>query len=138
MASISSGNIIDVSDILALCYPVGSIYMSVSSTSPASFIGGTWTKLTDRFLVGAGSSYSVNSTGGANTVTLSVSQIPDHQHWWYSDQYLTTLNYDSSSGRYVYITASSPGTCAGVVGTTGGAHENRPPYLAVYMWKRTA
>ena len=45
-------------------YPVGSIYMSMDNTSPASLFGGTWEQLKDRFLIGAGNSYAVNETGG--------------------------------------------------------------------------
>lgn len=48
-------------------YPVGSIYMSVNSTSPATLFGGTWEQMKDRFLVGAGNDYAVNSTGGSTT-----------------------------------------------------------------------
>lgn len=73
-------------------YPVGSIYMSVSSTSPATLFGGTWVQLQNRFLVGAGDSYPAGSTGG------------------------------ESSHFYVDT----------------GSTSNMPPYLAVYMWKRTA
>jgi microcystin-dependent protein len=36
--------------------------------------------LRDRFVVGAGSSYAVGATGGADSVTLSTSQIPSHSH----------------------------------------------------------
>ena len=50
-------------------YPVGSIYMSVNSASPSDLFGGTWERLTDRFLVGAGNSYGVNTTGGSTTHT---------------------------------------------------------------------
>lgn len=68
--------------LLNLIYPVGSIYMSVNNVSPASFLGGTWEALKDRFLVGAGNSYSVNSTGGSTTssYTLTSSNIPAHSH----------------------------------------------------------
>lgn len=56
-------------------YPVGSIYMSVNSTSPATLFGGTWSQLKDRFLLGAGDTYSNGATGGVATVTLTTSQI---------------------------------------------------------------
>ena len=67
-------------ELINLIYPVGSIYMSVNSTSPVSLFGGTWTQLQDRFLLGAGSTYSNGATGGAATVTLTSSQIPSHKH----------------------------------------------------------
>lgn len=62
-------------------YPVGSIYMSMNSTSPATLFGGTWTQLKDRFLLSVGDTYtSVNATGGASTVTLTSSEMPSHTH----------------------------------------------------------
>ena len=68
-------------------YPVGSIYMSTSSTSPADLFGGTWESLKDRFLVGAGSSYEANATGGASSHahttgehTLTIDELPSHNH----------------------------------------------------------
>ena len=61
-------------------YPVGSIYMSVNSTSPASLFGGTWEQLKDRFLIGAGNSYEVNATGGEATHTLTIDEMPKHSH----------------------------------------------------------
>ena len=67
-------------ELINLIYPVDSIYMSVNSTSPASLFGGTWTQLKDRFLLGAGSTYSNGATGGAATVTLTSDQIPSHKH----------------------------------------------------------
>lgn len=68
------------SELIDLIYPVGSIYMSVNSTSPATLFGGTWSQLQDRFLLGAGSAYTNGNTGGATTVTLTTSQIPAHKH----------------------------------------------------------
>ena len=70
------------SNIINLIYPVGSIYMSVNNVSPASFLGGTWEALKDRFLIGAGNTYSVNSTGGSTTssYTLTSANIPAHSH----------------------------------------------------------
>ena len=67
------------SDVLSF-YPVGSIYMSVNSTSPETLFGGTWEQIQNRFLLAAGSSYTAGNTGGASTVTLSTSQMPSHTH----------------------------------------------------------
>lgn len=68
--------------LLNAIYPVGSIYMSVNSTSPQTFIGGRWERLQDRFLLGAGSSYKNGDEGGAATVTLTSAQsgVPAHTH----------------------------------------------------------
>ena len=54
-----------ISAIVDMVYPIGSIYMSVVSTSPATLFGGTWEQLKDRFLLGAGDTYSAGDTAGA-------------------------------------------------------------------------
>lgn len=134
---LGSGNIV-ISGVSKLdVYPVGSIYMSVNSTSPASLFGGTWSKLENRFLLGQGSSYSAGSTGGASTVTLTESQIPSHQHnvnigWSGGGSNTNTAFLDASGGRAIggWWTTQANGS--------GQAHNNMPPYLVVYMWKRTA
>jgi len=80
MNDVGTGLTNAVTDILNLVYPVGAIYMSVNSTSPATLFGGTWTQLKDRFLLGAGDTYSNGSTGGAATVTLTTQNMPSHNH----------------------------------------------------------
>lgn len=129
-------------------YPVGSIYMSYSSTSPASIFGGTWTQIKDRFLVGVGSSYSAGNTGGANTVKLLKDHLPDVQvtPLVIGDRFITADDTADLTTPDGWITVSSSGTVpvrwGGNWGTailgSGIAHENRPPYFAVYMWRRTA
>lgn len=152
--------------IVDLIYPVGSIYMSVNATSPATLFGGSWTQLKDRFLLGAGSTYTAASTGGSATHTLTVSEMPKHAHdtpffnnmtnngdmksdfigvygkgqtasqalkdtgqtstmemWWINQTNAAEGN------EWAYLTSSKGG---------GAAHNNMPPYLVVYMWKRTA
>ena len=66
--------------LLNLIYPVGSIYWSSNSTNPGTLFGGTWTQIKDRFILAAGDSYSNGATGGAATVTLTVSNMPSHSH----------------------------------------------------------
>lgn len=120
------------SDIAA--YPVGAIYLSAVSTSPASLFGGTWEQLKDRFLLGAGNTYSAGSTGGEAEHTLTTSEMPSHQHEW---QY----HYTASGGSTQYSTNwTSQRATTGYTAHTGGgaAHNNMPPYLSVYMWKRVA
>lgn len=127
------------SDIVDMIYPVGSIYMSVNSTSPATLFGGSWTQLKDRFLLGAGSTYTNGSTGGASTARLAVANLPSHTH----PQYIATssggslsVNYDNS-GWSTAGKAVAQGIATGATGT-GTAFSILPPYLVVYMWKRTA
>ena len=63
VTSLPSGYATVMNFVADMIYPVGAIYISVNSTSPASLFGGTWEQLKDRFLIGAGNSYAVNATG---------------------------------------------------------------------------
>lgn len=129
--------------LLNYVYPVGSIYMSVNSTSPATLFGGTWEQLEDRFLLGAGSAYVAGTTGGEATHTLTTSEMPNHKHSLDLDKssaeatgYGLTESTYFTNRAIVYRSGSLAWSTTLVGG--GGAHNNMPPYLAVYMWKRTA
>lgn len=129
------------SDLLAKIYPVGSIYMSVNSTSPASFLGGTWYQLQDRFLLGAGS-YSNGSTGGSATHTLTINEMPNHNHqglYWQQSSYGISLDGGGSSIYMNHSWTGKTNTTSLYTGSKGNgqAHNNMPPYLVVYMWRRT-
>lgn len=74
-----------IQSLTSAIYPVGSIYMSVKSTNPSTYFGGTWVAWgTGRVPVGVNSSdtnfSTVEKTGGASTVTLTTSQMPSHTH----------------------------------------------------------
>lgn len=128
--------------LLDLIYPVGSIYLSVNSASPGTLFGGTWEQIQGKFLLGMSSSYPAGSQGGEATHTLTTSEIPSHSHVaLYGldgavDDFLggSSADYGVRPGsgtatNYAYKTSSTGG---------GTAHNNMPPYLAVYIWKRTA
>lgn len=66
--------------LLDLVYPVGSIYCSTKSTSPASLMGGTWSAINGKFLLGTNSTYTLGSTGGEATHTLTTNEMPAHKH----------------------------------------------------------
>ena len=62
-------------------HPVGSLYWTSKNENPAiTFGGGTWKQITDKFVLAAGSTYKAESTGGASSVTLTVSNMPSHSH----------------------------------------------------------
>lgn len=67
-------------DTASKLYPVGSVYISFSSTNPSTLFGGTWTRLKDTFLLANGDSYAQNTTGGSETKTIAVSNLPAHNH----------------------------------------------------------
>lgn len=125
-------------NIFDLIYPVGSIYISVNSTKPGTLFGGTWEQIQGRFLLGMSSSYPAGSTGGEATHTLTRNEIPDHTHSFkYTGQSVTTgVNairlYQAASNQYNAYSGGQSSNCG------GQAHNNMPPYLSVYIWKRTA
>lgn len=123
-------------------YPVGSIYMSASSASPASLFGGTWEQLKDRFLLGAGDIYEIGSTGGEAAHELTNEEMPNHNHdglYYYGDS-MVTLNAGSNGHKLDSYGNSGSGWSELSTGYSGGgkSHNNMPPYLSVYMWKRVS
>ena len=128
-----------VSAMLDKAYPVGSIYMSVNSINPKNFFGGTWVQIKDRFLLAAGTTYKAGKTGGEATHTLTESEMPSHNHAVYfpddaAADHSAPGNYPDGPSDSTYYAVGSYTSSAG----GGGAHNNMPPYLAVYVWKRTA
>lgn len=110
--------------------------MSYESTSPSSFIGGTWTQIKDTFLLAAGSTYSAKKTGGEATHTLTIDEMPSHRHTVSTKEGRPRDNSTVSG-----FTANSGRTTMSVDTTFNGGgkpHNNMPPYLAVYIWRRTA
>lgn len=98
-------------------YPVGTIYQSTRSTDPGTFIGGTWTPLVGRVLVGAGTDFPAGTTGGTATV-------------------------NAKSADFGYVPAAGAAASGSVYGVhdhgVGATNSNMPPYRSVYMWERTA
>ena len=138
--------------ILDSVYPVGSIYMSVASTSPATLFGGTWTAIGGRFLLAADTNHAAGSTGGAESTTLTVNNLPDHKHGFDYDRLGVADSSSESYGfEYKKVRRMTPQTIStegvirdtpigqGVIhGTPNQSFTNMPPYLAVYVWKRVA
>ena len=124
-------------------YPVGAIYLSAVSTSPASLFGGIWEALGGRMLIGVNSTYTAGSTGGAATHTLTQAQLPDIYANPNVPRY-GQVSYNNSGPIQTYMFYGVQGTAGYWVSGidaklgSGQAHNNMPPYLAVYMWKRTA
>ena len=61
-------------------YPIGSIYISLNSTEPATLFGGVWERIKDRFMMPAGDIYVADSTGGSAEQILLVENMPAHTH----------------------------------------------------------
>lgn len=124
-------------DLIDTIYPVGSIYVSVSSTSPSTLFGGTWVQIKDKFLLAQGDTYTTaEATGGEATHTLTTNEIPSHRH---SMSKATQYASNTSATKGASIGYSSSGEHFDSSYSGGGqAHNNLPPYIVVYVWKRTA
>lgn len=90
-------------NLLEIVYPVGSVYITSSSTSPATAFGGTWTQIKDRFPIACGSTYANGTTGGKATHTLTVAKMPQHKHrlrigWGDNNGNWNTLNAATGAG----------------------------------------
>lgn len=129
-----------VDQILGLVYPVGSIYMSTNSVSPATLFGGEWVQIQGRFLLGASDVYKAYTTGGEEKHTLTAVEMPTHSH---------SIYYPNSGGPYGDANISYPAgsginktwmaeMCKTEIAGDGVAHNNMPPYFVVYMWRRFA
>ena len=137
-------------------YPIGSIYMNVSEIDPSAiFPITTWQRLEGRFLLGANGSYSGGTTGGEASHTLTTNEIPAHNHSLndpgHTHRYtITRCSYSGDFDRtFTGLGVSSANTTTDnttlvktgiTIQSIGGgqSHNNMPPYLAVYMWKRIA
>ncbi len=133
--SITTIDPISQTDINSL-YPVGSIYMNVNLVNPSEIFGGTWEQIQDRFLLACGNTYANGTFGGEATHTLTINEMPSHNHIQSEE-----LKYSNTSGWWIGGTGGTTVEVGNYVTTnTGGskAHNNMPPYLAVYIWKRVA
>lgn len=150
-----------IAQVLERMLPVGSIVewapvyggdtdLSTPAKVAAYYGFGTWEAYgSGQMLLGVSSSHAIGSTGGEENVTLALRQIPNHAHY-------ERLDF---SGVGVRNLAASPGTGEGrgkvfiaqdagsseseyYVQTDpaggGQSHNNMPPYIAIYRWRRIA
>lgn len=124
--------------ILDNVYPVGSIYMSVNSTNPKNLFGGTWEQIQGKFLLGMNNDYPAGSTGGEATHKLTQGEMPKHNHPIYypndgGPDKAAALGFPEVGSKNTWWAVSCLTGAAG----DNEAHNNMPPYLSVYIWKRT-
>lgn len=133
-------------------HPVGSLYISENPTSPAELYGGTWEQIKDSFILAAGDTYAAGSTGGEANHKLANNEMPSHTHivttyynYGWNVKVGLELGETFTSSNHVNITGSQSfgtNTGRGYLGTnaSGGdkPHNNMPPYIAAYIWRRVA
>ena len=131
-----------INNFIDTIYPLGSIYITTSNTAPGSLFPGTyWLPIYDRFLLGGGSVYKAGSTGGEATHTLTLGEMPTHTHPMYSSNSGGDSTWTPDEGSYhIDSVTTDEKTYWARLGMdsagSGMAHNNMPPYLAVYIWKR--
>ncbi len=137
-----------LADILLAIYPIGAIYQSTVSTSPATLFGGAWEAIPAGYFLRTGTG---GATGGSDThvhstpaVALTIEQMPSHNHP------LKTINSATAGGVAAvegsWKTASTWDSAFSLAAGSGAAHghgntgsaSNVPAYYAVYAWRRTA
>lgn len=141
---------------LDMIYPVGSIYMSVNNINPSNVIGGTWSRIKDTFLLAAGDTYFAGDTGGSEKHTHEYGI--QYGTYYYrtvfeADANAGVINYDAAGNKTIAAKTSQGSSSSNYPNASSSAsgafnHErsegntsytsNMPPYLAVYVWQRTA
>lgn len=137
-------------------WPVGSIFMTTNPTHPKDLFGGEWEEILGRFLVGrlrpsanndgyfgavSGIQYNIQpgSTGGQDFHTLSISEMPSHNHstlWKFSGGQNSAYAISWTNGNWQGHYENALGAFSMSNTGGGGAHNNMPPYYGVYMWRR--
>lgn len=125
-------------------YPVGSIYLSYNHTNPSNLFGGTWVRIENAFLWASTASDTIGVTGGEETHTLTVNEMPRHRH--NVGAYKSTDGNGSVLDAYTALVSTSNGadttskyyTSASLLSGGSQPHNNMPPYIQVSVWRRTA
>lgn len=141
---------ISITQLLLMAHPIGSIYSSTATTSPADLFGGTWERIKGAFIWGIDDGETVGVTGGEKTHTLTEAELPV-----IDGKFATAVVPEHGSkgvdghaygANFGAVNATITGTTSGA-GTQygygykfgdGQAHNNMPPYYGAYVWRRTA
>lgn len=85
-------------NLLTAMFPVGSVYLSTTSTSPSSTIGGTWTQVKGATLAATGANSFAGGASYGGSLKISINQMPSHSH---------TLTWVAGTGNSGYIPLGS-------------------------------
>lgn len=145
------------SDVLKLAHPAGSYYWSSDPTDPSELFGGSWEQIEGKFVIAAGTykdknnverTFEVGEVDGEYLHKLEIDEMPSHNH----DVYMY-CNYGGGSqtisGKFIiesnnYVSWSvgeRTNINMGFLNTTNLSgdnipHNNMPPYIVAYCWKR--
>ncbi len=139
--ALQSNSGLTTSDLLSKVYPVGSIYMSINNTSPASFLGGSWTQ------IGAGYALWTASSGAGGTISAGLPNITGDFgaktysadtdgtgafRWTWTDSGVTPSGTNKDKNTRIDFNASRSSSIYGNSTTV------QPPAYKVYAWRRTS
>lgn len=128
--------------IIETIYPIGSIYLSVNDINPNILFGfGAWERIQDKFLLGAGTQFPAGTEGGEVEHTLTELEMPAHDHEFdrhqlWRNESIPPSTHAESNGYGVSNKTLPIYTDTTIATGAGESHNNMPPYLAVYIWKR--
>ena len=130
-----------ISEIVNTIYPVGSVYISISDLNPGTIMGGVWESFgAGKALVGVDADDTdfdiPEKTGGEKAHTLTVDEMPSHNHNILRPRWSTAAGANAVYGSNG--TGSGSNRDADAFQGGGQAHNNLQPYITVYFWKRTA
>lgn len=133
---------ISITQLLLMAHPIGSIYSSTATTSPADLFGGTWERIKGAFIWGIDDGETAGTTGGEKAHMLTVNEIPAHAHTengavmvWNTK--IGNVGADPARKEMASAALVSPALNTGSTGD-GQAQNNMPPYYGAYVWRRTA
>lgn len=146
-----NGNLAFTDEIWSTVYPVGAIYMSTSSTSPASLFGGSWSQITSRFLwctttsntTGGSQNKNISHSHGSGSLVANGGSINDRADTYGYDPTGANRNYPSGygagGGLPGFNHTNHATTISGSTESGGSTSlDIMPPWYSVYCWRRTA
>ena len=137
-----TGGTVIINTLIEKVYPIGSIYMSINNINPNILFGfGEWEQIEDRFLLGAGPQFPAGTEGGEIEHTLTEVEMPAHDHEFdrhqlWRNETIPPSTTTQGEGYGVSNKTLPIYTDTVIAAGAGESHNNMPPYLTVYIWKR--
>jgi len=142
-------------DLLERVYPVGSYYWSSNNISPEELFGGKWVQIKGRFLFSADDKYNVGTEGGEESHVLTIGEMPQHSHQekidgfinveekydsknkcrFYKEKEIFVLENNNDDNFYPFDYFNYNNYYTKDCGSNY-AHNNMPPFLTAYCWRR--
>ena len=126
-------------DLLEKVYPIGTYYWSQKSTSPEELFGHKWETISGRFLFSTDSNHSVDSIGGEEKHTLTENEMPSHNHIYDKFNYASWTGQNNTGSSYIVAYRHDDNFIHSTTTESKGgnqAHNNMPPYITAYCWRR--